>query len=116
MYDTIVVPTDGSEHALRAAEHGLALARAFDDERSRPRRRRRAGRGGRFDAGVEVREGLPVNDLLSYADAEGIDLIAMGARGRTGLDRLLVGSTAERVVRHADVPVVTVPLAGRTAE
>ena len=30
MYDTIVVPTDGSEHAMRAAEHGRYLARAFD--------------------------------------------------------------------------------------
>jgi len=34
----------------------------------------------------------------------------MGIHGRTGLDRYLIGSTTEKVVRTADVPVVTVPV------
>ena len=38
------------------------------------------------------------------------DLIVLGTHGRTGLDRLLMGSTAEHVVRHSDVPVLVVPL------
>jgi len=39
---------------------------------------------------------------------EDIDLIVMGTHGRTGLDRYLLGSVTEKVVRTADVPVVTV--------
>lgn len=64
------------------------------------------------DAGLEevtsVREGAPRRDILDYADANGIDLIVMGTRGRTGLERFLLGSVTEAVVRHSPVPVTTV--------
>jgi nucleotide-binding universal stress UspA family protein len=39
---------------------------------------------------------------------EHADMIVMGTQGRTGLDRLLLGSVAERVIRHASCPVLTV--------
>ena len=45
---------------------------------------------------------------MELARDEGYDLIVMGTHGRTGLDRLLVGSVAERVVRTASVPVLTI--------
>lgn len=60
-----------------------------------------------------LRRGRPAEAILGYAADRDADLIAMGTHGRTGLDRFPLGSTAERVVRHADVPVVTVPLAAR---
>jgi nucleotide-binding universal stress UspA family protein len=46
--------------------------------------------------------------ILDYAETEDIDLIVMGTHSRTGLDRYLLGSVTEKVVRTADVPVVTV--------
>lgn len=46
--------------------------------------------------------------ILRYAKANDIDLITMGTHGRRGMRRMLMGSVAEEVVRHADRPVVTV--------
>lgn len=64
-----------------------------------------------FD-GVEtetvVRSGDPHQVILTYADELGADAIVMGTHGRTGLDRYLIGSVTEKVVRLSDVPVVTV--------
>jgi len=53
-------------------------------------------------------EGSPAREIISYASNGDIDLILMGTHGRGGLDRLLLGSVAERVVRRASVPVTTV--------
>jgi universal stress protein A len=54
-----------------------------------------------------VRAGLPVQAIIAYAKASSIDLIVMGTHGRTGFAHLFMGSVAERVVRHAPCPVVT---------
>lgn len=48
------------------------------------------------------------NDIVEYARAESIDLIVMGTHGRGALQHLLMGSVAERVVRWAPCPVLTV--------
>lgn len=53
-------------------------------------------------------EGNPAREIVGYADREGCDLICMGTHGRGGVSRLLLGSVAERVVRSATVPVLTV--------
>jgi nucleotide-binding universal stress UspA family protein len=58
-------------------------------------------------AGV-VREGEAWLEILAEARVGHADLIVMGTHGRTGIARALLGSVAERVVRHADVPVLTV--------
>jgi len=55
-------------------------------------------------------EGSPSREIVEYANQHGCDLIVMGTHGRGGIDRLLLGSVAERVVRSAHVPVVTVPV------
>jgi len=64
------------------------------------------------DVSVEtaVIQGAPYRRILEYADDAGIDLIVMGTHGRTGLDRYLLGSVTEKVVRTADVPVLTARL------
>jgi nucleotide-binding universal stress UspA family protein len=55
-----------------------------------------------------VEHGDPHETILDYAGDHDIDLIVMGTHGRTGLDRYLLGSVTEKVVRISDVPVMTV--------
>jgi nucleotide-binding universal stress UspA family protein len=55
-----------------------------------------------------AREGDPAGVVAEEARARGVDLIAMGTHGRSGLRHLLLGSTAERVVQHAPCPVLTI--------
>ncbi|WP_224449250.1 universal stress protein [Haloprofundus salilacus] len=58
-----------------------------------------------------VVEGSPSREIVNYAEREGCDLIVMGTHGRGGIDRLLLGSVAEKVVRGSNVPVLTVHVA-----
>ncbi|WP_010584051.1 universal stress protein [Schlesneria paludicola] len=55
---------------------------------------------------VEV--GNPVNAIITYAKTHEIDLIVVGTHGHTGLSHLLLGSNAEKVVRLATCPVLTI--------
>ncbi|MFB6120136.1 MAG: universal stress protein [Halobacteriaceae archaeon] len=55
-----------------------------------------------------VLEGYPAAAIREYAADNDVDLIVMGTHGRTGLERYLLGSTTERVVRSAERPVLTV--------
>lgn len=54
--------------------------------------------------------GMPHDQILEQADSKGADLIVLGTHGRTGLDHVLFGSTAEKVVRKSKFPVLTVRL------
>lgn len=56
----------------------------------------------------KVLNGVPFVEIIRYARDREIDLIIMGTHGRTGLGHLLIGSVAERVVRKAPCPVLTV--------
>ena len=53
-------------------------------------------------------EGNPSDELIRYAEKNEMDIIVMGTLGKTGLDRLLLGSVAGNVVRHSKVPVMVV--------
>jgi nucleotide-binding universal stress UspA family protein len=52
--------------------------------------------------------GIPYDEIINKADKEDVSLIVLGTHGRAGLDHLLFGSTAERVVRRARCPVMTI--------
>jgi nucleotide-binding universal stress UspA family protein len=137
MYDAILVPTDGSEGATVAAEHASALASTFDaevhvlsvvderaydpeieglgadlwevfEERSRESVEAIEQATDAENCVTAVEPGVPHRAILDYVDTEGIDLVSMGTHGRTGLDRLLMGSVTERVLRKSPVPVLTV--------
>ncbi len=56
-----------------------------------------------------VRDGPPANVILEEAERCGADLIAMGTRARRGLDRILVGSVARKVLLHAVASVLVAP-------
>ncbi|MFC6976806.1 universal stress protein [Halomicroarcula sp. GCM10025709] len=147
-YDDILLPTDGSERAGVAVDHCIALATAFDatvhvltvvdlgavsggPDQSAPvelletlrenGQRTVESTADRIqDAGcpveTEVREGYPARDILDYAAANGIDLLTMSTAGQTGLSRFLLGSTTERVVRHASMPVFAINARSSGAE
>ncbi|MFC6613838.1 universal stress protein [Halopenitus salinus] len=53
-------------------------------------------------------EGSPSREIIDFAEREDCDLVVMGTHGRGGIDRLLLGSVAEKVVRGSSVPVLTV--------
>ena len=141
MYDRILLPTDGSRGNSRAVEQAIGLAAQSDarlhvlfvveDLPYAPEmmdgqveaRLREIGeeaisdiRQRAADAGVSVEtaleDGTPHQSILEYADEERMDLIVMGTHGRSGLDRYLLGSVTERVVRGADTPVLTVRVDG----
>jgi nucleotide-binding universal stress UspA family protein len=56
-----------------------------------------------------ITEGKPSNEIVNILDKENIDLVVMGTSGRHGLDRFVVGSVTERVVRNARKPVMVIP-------
>jgi len=80
------------------AEEGAAATAAVAE------RAREAG----LNAVATRLDGVPEDAILDYADENGIDLLVMGTHGRSGLDRYLVGSVTERVIRRSDAPVVVV--------
>ncbi|MDD3043786.1 MAG: universal stress protein [Methanosarcinaceae archaeon] len=63
-------------------------------------------------AGVEVEsvllEGHPAEKIVEFAEQNNVEMIVMGTLGKTGLDRFMLGSVAENVVRHSKTPVLVV--------
>lgn len=57
---------------------------------------------------VIVRDGSPFLEIVAAAEEHNADLIVLGTHGRTGLPHIVLGSVAERVVRHAKCPVLTI--------
>jgi nucleotide-binding universal stress UspA family protein len=66
---------------------------------------------GRRRVSTRVLPGIPEQVIVEAAEREAIDLIVMGTRGRTGVDRLIAGSIAEQVMRRAPCAVLTVKTA-----
>jgi len=65
-------------------------------------------------AGLEVEgiiaEGYPADEIINCAEKNSIDLIIMGTLGKGGLDRFLLGSVADKVIRNSKIPVLAVPV------
>jgi len=55
-----------------------------------------------------IRKGLPEEEILAYVGENEIDLLVMGTHGRRGIERYILGSTTERVLRKSPVPVLAV--------
>ena len=62
-----------------------------------------------------IRYGFPAEEILAHINLGGIDLLAMTTHGRTGPVRMVMGSVAEQVVRHSDIPVLLVRASGSRA-
>ncbi len=55
-----------------------------------------------------IKSGAPFVEIIEYVKAESIGLIVMGTHGRSGIEHILIGSVAEKVVRKSPCPVLTV--------
>lgn len=55
-----------------------------------------------------ILSGYAAQEILGYATTNNMDIIVMGTHGRTGIDRILFGSVAEKIVKTATMPVMTV--------
>lgn len=62
------------------------------------------------DYETAIVSGIPYEEILKRAESDNVSFIVLGTQGRSGIDHLLFGSTAERVVRKAKAPVLTVRL------
>ncbi|MFP8955118.1 universal stress protein [Natrialbaceae archaeon A-CW3] len=141
--ESILIPTDHSEGALAGAKHGIALAsrvgadvhvlsvvetradstdtdlalsplEADAEEAVKAVARTVEEYDEDLDVTTTVRRGTPFQSIREYANRREIDVIAMGTKGRTGLDRFLLGSVTENVLRTARTPVLAVPPNAKT--
>uniref|UniRef100_A0A7V4LE21 Universal stress protein n=1 Tax=Desulfobacca acetoxidans TaxID=60893 RepID=A0A7V4LE21_9BACT len=132
----VLVPTDGSEHAMRAVQRAVEMAEKlgaevtlmsvvpvsdFDD--MTPNIREKVEKEAKdilekakalfaaknLPVTAVLEKGLvPANNILRKAEEEKFDRIVMGSTGATGLVRILMGSTAAKVVAHAPCEVTVV--------
>jgi nucleotide-binding universal stress UspA family protein len=68
--------------------------------------RTRLGDYGNYETSIVA--GIPYEEILKKSEDDEVSLIVIGTHGRSGIDHLLFGSTAERVVKKASCPVMTV--------
>lgn len=61
-----------------------------------------------IEVGSVLLERHPADKIVEFAEQNGIGMIVMGTLGKKGLDRFLLGSVAEKVIRHSKTPVLVV--------
>lgn len=130
MFNTIMVPTDGSEYSKKAEDTALSLAKKLgstviavhiiDDKLIYPYEvleeegtailHEVQKKGKEMD--VEVNEilivGSPTHDMAKITEKAGADLVVLSTHGKTGLERLIMGSVAENAIKKIAVPVMLV--------
>jgi len=137
--DSILIPTDDSEGAIAGAKYGIALASRTDadvhvlsvveaggetddlddgplstlEENAQEATETVAKLTREFDEELDVtttvERGTPFQSIREYAHRRDIDVIAIGTKGRSGLERVLLGSVTENVLRTVRTPVLAVP-------
>jgi nucleotide-binding universal stress UspA family protein len=137
-YETIVVGVDGSDYARAALDQAIEVATSQDAalhlvsvvelpsvqidgqldgplevlestaEQALEDGAERANDRGVDEVYTDIRIGSADRILRNYADDQAADLVVVGTHGRSGVDRLLLGSVSERVLRTATAPVLTV--------
>lgn len=137
MYETVVVGFDDSPHARSGLSRAIELARGLGasvhvvtvvESTSSPMTFD-IGDVGEINQAAEelvsqivetvavdgieitgmVRRGKPHTELMDYADEVDADLLVVGQRGGDGLETALLGSTADRLTRVSEIPVMIVP-------
>lgn len=136
----ILIPTDGSDPSMRAAEFAIKIAKHFNseivaiyvidrvilEEVSKVHERHGLEEEIRKNAerclnyivklaerkGLKARsivaEGQPHDQIVRYAESLKANMIIIGSKGRRGMNRILIGSVAERVIEYAPCPVLVI--------
>ncbi len=123
-YRTILVATDGSDHAVAAVHEAIAIAKqcgsrlialsAMRDETEREEAANLSTKAVEManKEGVEAEAATPTgrsfDAIVETAGGRAVDLIVMGAYGKTGLKKLLMGSATEKVIGNAGCAVLVV--------
>ncbi|SFS87823.1 universal stress protein [Halostagnicola kamekurae] len=138
MYDTLLVPTDGSEAAMDAAKHAYSLGERYDatvhvlavvehsesasivgqgdekletlqeDGTEATQKIIKEGLSRDIETVGAVKVGDPDKVILDYADEHNVDMIIMSTHGRSGVGRFLMGSITEQVIRGGEIPVLAI--------
>lgn len=136
MYKHILVAVDGSDNSLRAVEQAAEIAKLANDikielasviaidvysdmvydpiEAHGEAQREliqpavdvveKAG----LEAHVALLHGRPADEIIRYAEAEGVDLLIIGSRGLNALQEFAIGSVSHKVIKHSKCPVLVV--------
>lgn len=137
-YENVLIPTDGSATAMHAAEHMLSLAASLDatvhvlgvveegpfgldvgsalseeEDESEATEAVEAVVSAAQTSGVtetvsHVEKGTPIEEILECIESNNIHVVGMGTTGKRDTDGILLGGVAEKTVRSAPVPVMTV--------
>lgn len=128
VFETIMVPTDGSKCSLKAEDIAISIAKNFkaklvvvhviDEKLIYPFEvleeegntiLDEAARKGK-DEGVDVEQvlivGSPAHDMEKIVEKTGADLVVIGTHGKTGIRKILMGSVAESTIKTVKVPVL----------
>jgi nucleotide-binding universal stress UspA family protein len=145
VYKKILIATDGSEKNRDAVKEGLKIASAcnatvylvyvidtgtissvptdvaggsmyqvLEEEGKRAMENAGALAGG-LKSECLLLAGKPAPEIIRFAGENGVDLIVIGTKGKTGIERLLLGSVAENIIRSAHCPVLVVKSAPESA-
>ena len=132
-YKKILIATDGSENSENAISRGIDLAKmsdakvyaiyvldtgayfnhpVFEKEEAKKYTTDRVEEIGN-ERGVKVESviliGNPADDIIDFAKKNDVDLIVMGSLGKSGVERFLLGSVSDKVLKHAYSEVLVVP-------
>ena len=130
IFRKIIVATDGSELVKRAVDLAIEIVKLskaklyavyvidLGDHQSKNHPKaggkeatayvEKVGRVANVEVESIILEGNPANEIIDFAEKNDIDLIVMGTQGKTGIQRFLIGSVSENVVRHSERAVLVV--------
>jgi nucleotide-binding universal stress UspA family protein len=141
VYKKILIATDGSEKNRDAVKEGVKIASACNsivylvyvidtgtisavptdvaggsmyqvlEEEGKRAMENAGGLVGDLNAECLLLAGKPAPEIIRFAEENGVDLIVIGTKGKTGIERLLLGSVAENIIRSAHCPVLVVKAA-----
>lgn len=130
MFKTIMVPIDGSKYSEKAEDIAISMAKDFQgrvvavhiidekliypfeilEEEGKKILENATNKGKNH--GVEVDQvlivGNPAHDMAKIVEKTGADMVVIGSHGKTGLEKLLMGSVAESTIKTVEVPVLLV--------
>ena len=128
MFKNIMVPTDGSKFASKAEDVAIEMAKKFDskvvavhiiddkliypfevlEEEGKSILKKVHEKGEKKEVKVDevLIVGSPTRDMKKIAEKVGADIIVIGTHGKTGLEKLIMGSVAESTLKTVKIPVL----------